>query len=65
MKNTVANNSASACMTWIQPSESAACMTWIQPSESAACMTWIKQGSPSAQRPTVSLSLENLEEALS
>ncbi|MEL7140764.1 MAG: hypothetical protein AAFY33_02250 [Cyanobacteria bacterium J06643_4] len=42
------------------------CLSWIKQTEKAGiCLSWIDQNGPSsAQRPTVSLSLENIEEAV-
>ena len=43
------------------------CLSWIKQTEKAGvCLSWIDQNGPSsAQRPTVSLSLENIEEVVS
>ena len=65
MENTVTNNNAASCLAWIKSSESASCLAWIKSSESASCLAWIKQGGNVAQRPSVSLCLENLEDSLS
>lgn len=49
------------------PKETAGvCLSWIKQTERAGvCLSWIDQNGPSStQRPTVSLSLENIEEAV-
>lgn len=56
MKNTTVNN---------QSVSAASCLAWIE--SAASCLAWIDQDQPgaAAQRPTVSLQLESLENSLS
>lgn len=46
-----------------QTKKAGICMNWVKP---GICMNWVEQNkSKAAQRPTVSLTLENLAESLS
>jgi len=45
-----------------QNKKAGVCMNWVKP---GVCMNWVEQkNSQAAQRPTVSLTLENLAESL-
>lgn len=57
MKNTTANS---------QQETAGVCISWISQTEKAGvCISWLDQNGPSAAlRPTVSLSLESIEEAV-
>jgi len=65
MMNTEMSNSANGRTSRLQPSESAGCFSWVQPSEGAGCFSWIEKGNNTAQRPSVSISLEDIESLLS
>ena len=42
--------------------KAAVCLAWIEQKTAAVCLAWIKQGESSgAERPTVSLALEDVD----